>query len=193
MSFPTEPWLLSSPVKVRWAGWVSDTFALQNAGWELSAYQDPCYRAVELAMRHPRLKMYGVSNRVDNVHMERLGRATVLPELIMQYMSSDLRVQTVSDSIAKFRPVDATPQIMETEIRHIDDWGIFKTLAREKQIIVVPQSVPELLEIALKYQAPRQKELRAKRRRAYRQFQAEVDAFTEQAEPLEDIVAQIMV
>ncbi len=62
MSNPTR--ILSRPIAVRWAGWVSDTHTLQKFGWDLSVDEQLHNMSIRLAMQHRGLRVRGMSNNL---------------------------------------------------------------------------------------------------------------------------------
>ena len=46
-------------------GFRSDTYRLQQAGWEMAAEQDVRYDRIRLLMRHRDLRLYAVSDSVE--------------------------------------------------------------------------------------------------------------------------------
>lgn len=202
MSFPNDIRMLSPETPVRFAGWESTTWKLQQAGWEISAQQD-CHLNynLRLAIKHPVLQMYGITNTLD---MDFFRRQIMTfanpyryegPPFEVVQMAHDLRIM-VYDNLTDFQPIDATPQFIENKVTCMEDLNIFKTLTRTKEIIVAPENVDEVLNMALGFQSQKQKELRGKKRKNYRRFQRKLQDFTKDVdlnEPIEDIVAQIAI
>ena len=195
MSYPR---ILSPNTRVYWAGWEGHTLALQQAGWEISAEQNYCNMGYRFAFKHPVLKMYGISHPVDEFAIRSHYQSPHLspfPPIQLAHIASDLRVY-IHDNLDCFKPIDAAPSVCMDEIRNIEDFKIFRTIAKCRDTVIEKHTVPELLELILKYQSPRQKELREKKRREYRKFQREVNALSEdfmnEYDPRNDIVAQIV-
>lgn len=111
---------------------------------------------------------------------------------IERISAGDLQVVTMAGAMpamSAFNPVDAEPRLLLTEVRSIEDFKIFRPLAKKKEIIVPRESVSELLERIHQLQDPKQAELREKRRKEFRKFNREVNEY----ELATDIVAQIAV
>lgn len=164
--------LFSPIIKVHWAGWESDTYRLQQAGWSISAHQDPHRAQLQIAIKHPAYRVYGLSDAIDVRYMETQvkGNASFdyLRGLIIpfRYMSNDLRVICNDLNIGEFSPVDTKPQIMTMQERSIDDFKIFKeSICRTDEIIVEPAKVSEILKQIIGAQSIKQKEIREKRRK----------------------------
>jgi hypothetical protein len=192
------PDLKNQPVKIHMAGWESDTFKLQNAGWQISVEEmdDPSNfcRRIRVAMKHPHLKLYCVTdhNRYDHGDeewMKHYGRPTI--ELTVRSIACDMQVLHVPDDFTNFQPVDARPiyEHSQGDYRSIEEFKIFRPLAPEKQIIIPNESVAELLSKIEGMQEPYQEQLREEKRAAMRKFQREVN----EHDLATNIVAQVAV
>lgn len=146
-------------LKVHWAGWESNTLRLQKAGWQCSVEEDPMYRSIRIAIKHPAFKMYGISNSIQydrKLVFESYIKHITIP---IHYMASEMRIQIMSD-LSAFRPIDAEPQFIETEMKSIKDYKMFRPLENIPEIIVEPPTVSELLDKIIEYQSPKMVELR---------------------------------
>lgn len=189
-----QTWL-SIPLRIRFEGWVSDTYKLQQAGWQLSARENPNSYSLQLALRHQELGIYMLSNRVDvdyfaAAHMPG-GVSTALRhmELSIRHVGQANTIKilhTSETNLFEFKPIDAMPQLVE---HNIGDLQIFAPIqVRTQEVVVMPDSVPDLLEHILKLQAPDQARIREDaRRRAARANLPE-----ELARPRQHIHAQII-
>ena len=198
MSYPR----ISSPItKVLWAGWESDTLRLQQAGWQLSAEQDIMTAQVRFTFKNPNCRIYGLSNLVsyaDYFDSYKDGQFyRQIPPLIIQYMASRMEIN-IFDNLAKFRSVDTLPNIVEEiQKKDIEDFNIFRPIGNIKELIVTPQSVPELLDLIIQKQDPKQKEIREEKCKKWRKFareinQAEMIKIEEEIDPRKNIVAQLI-
>jgi len=149
----------SLPVELHWAGWRSDTYSLQKAGWELSAEQDPHYERMRIAFRHQRLNLRGISetftrwNYRDMFEGGMIDRRN-LPVLHVEHLAPNIVGQVVRTfRVENFRPIDAMPQIAHDEIRTLDDLVHFAPAQAQQQLILPEPSVPELLEKIVAMQA----------------------------------------
>lgn len=181
-------------MKVHMVGFESDTFRLQRSGWQISAEENFETYTFRIAIKHPGLKLYGISNKIDHRMMERdLSHHHSGLEVVIEHISAgDLQIVTMNSAMpvmAEFNPVDAEPRLILTEARSIDDFKIFRPLAKEKEIIIPKESVSELLERIHQLQDPKQAEIREKRRKEFRKFNREVNEYNLAT----DIVAQIAV
>lgn len=181
-------------MKVHMVGFESDTYRLQRNGWQISAEESYYDYTLRIAIKHPGLRLYGLSNKVDHRMTERnlLSHDSGLEVMIERISAGDLQVIThigASPVMSEFNPVDAEPHLSMTEPRSIDDFKIFRPLAKEKEIIVPRETVGELLQRIHLLQDPKQEELREKRRKEFRKFNREVNEY----ELATDIVAQIAV
>lgn len=193
---------ISSPVtKVLWAGWESDTLRLQQAGWEVSAEQSIERLNYRFAFKHPNYRIYGLTNLIkyDNFYDAYMHGQFVneLPPLTIQYMASRMEIRLL-DNLTKFQPVDCVPNLsINEQIKSIEDFMIFRPIAKEGEIIVAPETVPELLDLIIKKQDPKQKELRELKRKQWRQFTREINEgtvvnFEQEFDPRKNIVAQLI-
>jgi len=183
--------LLSYPMKVHWAGWESDTYRLQQAGWSISANQDVCRMQIRLAIRHDAAQMRGLSAGVDYDYyaMNKVDYRTMMPVIPFNVMGRDVRVTEFGDPAAwgAYQPIDAMPQFVERRVSRLDDLVHFApSLARTQQIILPEDSVPELLERIRKLQEP------ARIERLKASLDADRDGILIAAHPRQKFHAQIL-
>lgn len=187
--------ILSTPIRVVMMGFESDTLRLQNAGWELSVYEDFSCHAIRLAMRHRTLRLYALSRLVRLEHYYDLAnRMESIRHLVFDIQGVAPEIQTIVEhrvDFSKFKPIDAVPQWVDQEIKQISDFNIFRTLEASKEIIVDPKTVSEMLNEILKSQAPKQKELREELRKKRRREEIEFLPL-ENIKPAEEVHAQII-
>lgn len=155
--------VLSQPCEVIFAGFRSDTYRLQQAGWVLSVEQDIMRCSLRLAMKLPAAGLYMLAEQVDFDFYQRahLGGGAS-PRFIIRHCSSQIHLRLQERSFA-FQPIDATPVFVDAPFKSIEDYGIFATpLVRTEEILVEPESVEECMALIRKLQAP---ELEAVRKR----------------------------
>jgi hypothetical protein len=163
---------VNSPiVEILWGGWKTDTLTLQKHGWDISVEPDIYDMRVRFAIKHDELGLYGITQATDydprGLLHGNLDWKYPRP-VFLQYLTSKLTIQTM-DNLNSFVPMDAQPTIIETDIRRIEDFNIWRKVREpEQSIIVEPQSVPELLSHILELQSPKQFEIREKRRKEIR-------------------------
>ncbi len=155
------PRILSQPVEVHWAGFRSDTLALQREGWSISANQCFHDRTMQIALRHDKAQMRGISYIDEWEYQKFLDRYGYYPRPV------PLRLESVGREIYShaltsvrdwnFQPIDATPMFVETPIKSIDDLVYFAPV-HAKPVIIPPDSVPDLMERILKIQEPMREE-----------------------------------
>lgn len=197
MSFPR----ISSPrIEVVWAGWRSDTYALQSNGWEISAEQSSFDRTIRLALKHPKFNIYGISQTSDYNQYLEMNRNYYgeCPPIVIQHMASRMQLNLM-DNLSQFNPVDCEPQVNppNMEVRDIEDFLIFRPINKSKEIIIPESSAIELLDEIIKKQDPKQKEIRNKKRREWIKFtkeinQAEAVYSEKRINDRDDILAQIV-
>ena len=170
----THPRIVNPAVPVHWLGWESDTYRLGQHGWEFSMRQDPRENVVQVSITHPQHRIYGISRRIDNVnflnhyHNQGMIHNRYPFEIRMLSMAENLVVQMpMSFDATNWEGVDTVPYFERAEAKSLADLKIFRPLPPpESDIILAPPSFDEILQMALDHQAPKQKELREKARRA---------------------------
>lgn len=157
--------LLSRPITVRWAGWETNTYRLQQAGWELSAEHDFTSMHIRLAMRHTPCQCVAITAPLAVDFYDAAYGMHAPPPATVQYFACRATVQFYEQSVSSFKPIDAAPQFVSSTMRSIEDLKWFATpLVRTEEIIVEPETVAELLEKIRKMQAPEQAAIRARER-----------------------------
>lgn len=155
--------LLSRPLKVRWAGWESDTLKLQQAGWNISAYEDVACMAMEIAIRNREWGAQGLSQRIHDFDYYRGARfQDTYHDIPIQFgmrLAQNITVQTDSNHHIResvpYRAIDAMPQWSERMITKLDDLAHFASvpLTRTQEIILPDEEdVNTLLERILEKQ-----------------------------------------
>lgn len=154
--------ILSRPVRLDWAGWETDTFRLQQAGWSLSAEQDVYRNTMRIAFRHEGLATTAMTE-VSRWEFERSHHDPsylshlVLPVRVMS-RQVNIHMQGALDWSA-FKPIDAQPSWTSHRIERLEDLVHFApSLARTKQIILPEESVSDLLDRITKMQEPGREE-----------------------------------
>jgi hypothetical protein len=163
--------IVSPPIRVRWAGWESDTTRLWRAGWEISAEQDYYMDVLRIALKHKEAQMYGISNPIPYREIVSAGpfnEREILAKIGLDMaIASDITLNIVDTSLPKFEPVEAKPTFIERKIYHLEDLKIFKPSPKDAQEVLLDMpTIDEVLKYALKLQEPIQAELREKKRRA---------------------------
>lgn len=164
-----DKYLASQPWKLHFAGWETDTYRLQQNGWQLSAVQDPYYDAMQIAFQHPEYRIRGISSKVshwDARSVMGFGGMRDGPRYMEAHaqLATDFvsRTATVAP-FDKFQPIDAEPQIMNMEQYMSRNMVFAPNLARTQEIIVPEHSVDQLLDMMLNQQAANRAELIRKR------------------------------
>ena len=164
-----DKYLASQPWKLRFAGWETDTYRLQQNGWQLSAVQDPYYDAIQIAFQHPEYRIRGISNKVRHWDArELMGFGNMRDGPRYMETSAHLASDFVSHAVFvapldKFKPIDAEPQLMQTR-QYMSQGIVFApNLARTQEIIVPEHSVDDLLNMMIEKQAANRAELIRKR------------------------------
>ena len=160
-----DKYLASQPWKLHFAGWETDTYRLQQNGWQISAMQDPYYDSMQIAFQHPEHRVRGISSRVRQWDVRNMRGVSLSPYMEAHaQLASDFISHTASVApFDKFQPIDAEPQFMETRQRMSENMVFAPNLARTQEIIVPEQSVDDLLNMMLDRQAANRAELIRKR------------------------------
>ena len=168
MAYDIGPRILSRPIRLEWAGWETDTYRLQRAGWKISAMQDIRGRRLQLAFAFGNgyRKFEAITEAIPfqyeemaDLHRMRGPHADRLDDIVLRVQ------QAVSDQVmihmsgelgpAMWGPIDAEPRYTQAKITRLEDFAHFAgPLIRTNEIIVPEESVPELLERILKLQQP---------------------------------------
>lgn len=170
-------------ITVHFAGFSARAYQLQSSGWDLSLSHERMREhgadVLRLALKHKAANLYGVTKGLDITPWRRSIMAKcVLPPLEFEVcaMSHDLRFMVMPMKQMTWKPVSSFP---DCEISRYDEdsiWNIvpFRTMDPDaEQIVVTPESVPHVLDLLLKCQAPKQAELRSKARRISAQIVTE--------------------
>ncbi len=168
--------LYSLPVKIFLAGFESTTLQLAKNGWEFSMRQGLSpYRGdyeLQLVIRHSGTGLAGMSApmRLERTWSDAGNMLRLLETgFHMQYLNSDVkyRMETsqIHSFVSSFEAVDVFPQERELGEVSIHEFKFFKVASPNlKDIIVCPELVPELLDMVLKAQSPKMKEIQARER-----------------------------
>ena len=172
------PRVINYPVKINMAGWRSDTRTLQSNGWEIAmeqnTMQSSAHETIRIAMTHPGLDLIALSNPQHFDYY--LIRGVGGPERMMEYLrsfefevcqffkrSNPVRIHNTNTAF-NFSAIDATPQMVDSEIKTFEDLLPFKPVGGEL-IHVDPNDVARLLTMIKEAQGPKQEEIRAKLRK----------------------------
>jgi hypothetical protein len=157
--------ILSRPIGVVWAGWESNTFRLQQAGWELAVEYVPMDDTYRLMVHSHEGKLYGVSNATYlNKRMADAWNEDMPNSFQMQGLAQSIQTIRMADiSFKDFRQIDATPQMMDAEIQRVEDFNLFKTITTRAEEIIIEKadmSVIEHLQAIKDLQSNTQAEIR---------------------------------
>lgn len=150
-------YLLSRPVELHWAGWHTDTYRLQQAGWSLSAHENVHNMTMQMALRNERAGIYGVTGEVRWDYFANTGhehsRAASLPVLPVKLMSRNVDVLHYGGALPEFAAIDAQPQISTRTRVRLEDFAHFAPAhSRTQQIIVPEDTVDDLMARILEMQ-----------------------------------------
>ena len=159
-----DKYLASKPIKLNFAGWESDTWTLQQHGWQLSVSQDHMYRGIQIGMQHPEYRMRGISRLIEApLYMHEMHdpyTSMYSSYTVPAQLGSDFISHTASIApFASYQPIDAEPQFMERTERMSEMMPFAPNLARTQEIIIPEHSVEDMLNMILEKQAPNREEL----------------------------------
>jgi hypothetical protein len=159
-NYTVDP-LLSRPLKLYWAGWETDTYTLQREGWCLSASQDLHQGRMQIAIKHPDLKIYGMTDCISFEYMKfmtGLNDIHRFPVLRAQ-LASQLYCYSLFNFNERisFKPIDAEPKMRFNDLaagpKSIEDFAHFAEPLFKTQKIIVPEpNVLELIDRVLEIQ-----------------------------------------
>lgn len=159
--------IINRPIPVRWGGWETDTYRLMEDGWVLSAYQDVHYNKMQLAMKHPKLNVQGISMLADFDYEALLNGHTFTVPFFLKFKSfaEQVHVHTAGNiSVNEFRPIDARPTYeAKHSISRLEDLANFPEIVPEvpeNAIHLKEANMAQILEMALQRQEPEQERIR---------------------------------
>lgn len=147
--------ILSYPLRVEFAGFESDTYRLQQAGWEFSVEENFMDCSLSIIMRNRQRHAVAMAFRVRLDYYRAMDDMEYLRHIVipMSNMGSEIRLHHHERMYYNFRPADMTPSLRQHEIVNLEDFALFATPKVKAQEIIVPeQSVPELMEMILRLQ-----------------------------------------
>lgn len=181
--------ILSRRHPIHFAGWSSDTFTLQQAGWEFSASQRPELDEVGLAFRHPNLGLRGMTDTIPAYRYAAMDAHHEGPAFQVVWMT-DAHVQVQRVHIPTWAgdcsPVDMKPQYVP-EVKTFEDSVRFAqvSMARTAELIVDPDDVSAMMDRILTLQDPA-------RQKRYREAVRQGRAGSDRPAPRQKFHAQIV-
>jgi hypothetical protein len=161
MALSFEPRILSAPCDVFWAGFKSDTYKLQQGGWSISVEQAVADRGIRLLMNHRQMRLYAISEYSEFDYYRNAQSRGMAPTFNVTHVASRIEVLRIHDRLDNFKLIDAAPQIVNSEITSIEDFGIFAVpMVRTEEIIVDPKDVSAMLEQIRAMQSTEQRNIR---------------------------------
>lgn len=160
-------YILSYPIRLRWAGFETDTRQLQQRGWSLSVDQDVYRNGCRLAMRHEQQQMVGFTNTLDlDYYRARagagIGDIQYLRGLAFHVVHMRSRGHAIIHEMGEprwnqFQPIDAEPQFLsvngrQSDLEHLVHFA--PALVRTQEIILPEATVPDLMARILELQEP---------------------------------------
>ena len=157
--------ILNKPVRLNWAGWETDTYQLGRLGWQISAKQDVYRNTMGIAINHPHLQIQGISIVEEFLFRELMeGRCAPRLPITLQFqtMAREVYINTVDSQEIGFSAVDFQPTVCESRITKLEDFANFKTISEvpKNAIYLKEANIDQILQMALKKQAPEQDRIR---------------------------------
>ncbi|KKK63198.1 hypothetical protein LCGC14_2996690 [marine sediment metagenome] len=164
MNLENSPRILSQPIQLHWAGWRSDTFTLQRAGWQLAANQDIEFNKLRFFLKHPGINICGTSQSIDFDYLRsvHLGERDYLRDIILPcQLASEYIIDEVGCVPYSVQAIDATPTYTEAKMISLKDAKFFTTVNTDiQQVTLEKATLAEVLDFALQKQKPRQDDIR---------------------------------
>lgn len=159
--------MLSRPQRVHLLGFESDTYRMQQCGWDLSVDQESYGTSMRVVARHRDARLIVVSNNIGLDLWSRHEPFLIEP-IHFVGIGTAMEVVRANINLSRFEPIDATPQLIELDSERIaagDAHRIFAPAQRRtEEIIVEPATVASLLEEIKKLQLPEQDAIRQRNR-----------------------------
>lgn len=161
---------LSERHTVRFLGFESNTFRLQQEGWALAAEQDFERGTINLALHHQGAGLYMLGREQGFNYHRAVGLALHRDQHALVFdivrCSTKISITEVSYRPPMWEAIDATPCFVDTPIRSMSDMGIFnKPMVRTEEILIEPSSVAECLDLIRRLQVPDLAEIRKRNAR----------------------------
>jgi hypothetical protein len=147
------PRILSRPVKLSWAGWETDTFRLQQAGWTLSAEQDYAHCRMRLAFNHDQIDMRGYTQWIEGAGgMTICGQPLEWAYAAVKYVGRTLMIH--EHDPFNFQTVDALPRMALGGYKDLSDLAHFAPapLVRTQALVLPEEDVDARLSRILEKQ-----------------------------------------
>lgn len=163
-------WIRNSVCKVFFAGFESDTWTLQQNGWQISCNREMYNDSVHLAFHHEQANLYAMSSstRIPREAYSNFDKLNDMVFYVNRVNSTYRMIEPIQCSptfFNEFEPIDCTPTWRENKDVHLSQFKIFKPVPKDKEILIGPQSVAEALEFIQKLQDPKQQEIREKHKK----------------------------
>tara|TARA_R110002012_G_scaffold75891_1_gene191658 strand:- start:3693 stop:4310 length:618 start_codon:yes stop_codon:yes gene_type:complete len=191
--------LKNRPIKIHFAGMWGHTNEMQQAGWDFSITESyDFHRSFSIACRHREAKMYMWTHPIRSEDIRRcIEQMDFIPSV--QAVQCAHKVDFILHEMPKLMPMDFSERFMvdKKEIVSLEDLMPFQGINSENEIFVPEKKVltiQEMLNAVVEEQAPKQKELRQKARKAQAR-QARHDAGSENSfstDPHKDVKLKLI-
>jgi len=164
-----RPFVRGRPLDIDFLGFRSDTFRLQQEGWEIAEERDSHRMdSFRIAIRHPAQRLSGMSKPYERgqlFHYQQYAHDHygACPIQLTVSIAVQYHIQANEHTVPHFIPVDATPYEDRIYSYDLFEQPYFRPLDEGKEIFLREATVSEIMQIALDKQEPEQAEIRARR------------------------------
>jgi hypothetical protein len=164
------------PIRVRWAGWESDTYVLKRQGWQIFAHQQMCpYEFAQEIM---------ISAKAPDNRLMIMGRKKITPDRVyggsrglvemLYHAGIEMTAYRSNDMVSIYEmprtdwlamdamlPCDGFANVdLKSERQSFETLNLFKFTESPKEIYIPQTSVDDCLNKILQLQFPKQVELK---------------------------------
>ena len=150
--------LLSKPMRVHWDGWETDTYRLQQNGWDISMDQDPIGLRMRMVIRNRVQGFIGQSHDIPMklCHPGMYDGPEHRDIWQMRAMGREIRIHETGpvSGYANFRAVDCSPRLSFEKVSSLEDLVPFANapLVRTQALVLPEATVDDLLREILERQ-----------------------------------------
>lgn len=147
----STPRWLAKPVPVHWLGWETDTYRLQQAGWQLCMDQCPRLMSMRMVVKHPTAGFMGQTNDIPMMLAREPHYMEDAPKHIWQMTTLGRSVMIHEhgpvSAYANFKAVDAMPRLEFNKVTCLEDLVPFPPapIVRNQALILPEATVDDLL------------------------------------------------
>jgi hypothetical protein len=164
---------------------------MQLHGWQLAVEYEPYRRTYRILFKHEQLRLYALT---AEEHIEGSASSFMnmnsLPIFHVCYAAASFEVLRLHDDLSNFRAIDATPTMVHTSVKRIEDLNVFNVSLRKAEEILVNEADMTVIEHLEAIKALQSEEQKIIRQRMLRGPQSgEVVTLTQQATTLATVIS----